>query len=176
METLRRGSIVLPLLLLLSGAHGLAGGFGTPRNAPGKKNAEKAVSRAVTKQRPARPPPAALPRSAEARDAHMAAIQSAVVRHGPSLCEALSARGWGFVDSFIPEATVAAMRAEADGMLARGELEPSESTRWDAAAGATVRYAKKNVLYTNIEGGSGGYEQVSNPLSSANLPMVLPPP
>jgi SM-20-related protein len=88
----------------------------------------------------------------------MRAIQDAVARHGPALCEAVRSRGWGLVDGFLSKEAIAGMRAEAEGLLAQGELRPSESTRWDEAQGAAVRYPKKNVLYTNIEGGAR-YEQ-----------------
>eukprot|EP00962_Isochrysis_galbana_P016533 scaffold4745_cov125-Isochrysis_galbana.AAC.7 len=155
----RWGATLLILTLHAGTVHGLAGGFGAPREPQTSRvgRAKKAVARPLAVA--ARPPatakaPKPSPRSAAAREAHMRAIHDAVTRHGPVLCEALRSRGWGLIDDFLPREAIAGMRAEAEGMLARGELRPSESTRWDEAQGGVVRYAKKNVLYTNIEGGA----------------------
>ena len=162
--------LLLEVLLLLVVAHGLAGGFGTPKKpqkprSPSTKRLKKPKAvRQVHQQQvanvavsPTRP--AKKPRSAEDRERHMSTIRQAVSRHGPALCAALNMRGWGYIDDFLPGDAVCAMRAEAEGMLARNELKASESTRWDERAGKVVRYKKKNVLYTNIEGGSR-YESV----------------
>jgi hypothetical protein len=143
--------------VLVVGAHGLAGGFGTPREqqrAPSSRKRPGSVSKPDTARSPEPPPALAPTRSAAVREAHMQSIESAVARHGLALCEGLRTRGFGYVDDFVSAADISAMRVECDGMLSRGELSPSESTRWDEEAGKRVAYAKRNVLFTNIAGGA----------------------
>ncbi|KAJ1456510.1 hypothetical protein M885DRAFT_517272 [Pelagophyceae sp. CCMP2097] len=92
-------------------------------------------------------------------DAHMAAVRGSVDAHAIALCEALAAdREAGFfsTEAFLGPAAVAAMLLEARSLGAT--MAASHSTRWDAAAGETVTYAKVGVRATQVLGGVEAYE------------------
>ena len=120
------------------------------------------------KKPPASTPVAASPRSRpasvqpekpteqedQARYAHMATVNDAILRAAPALLEGLSTQGFAVVDDFLPLATVLEMRAECESLRTSGRMETSQSTRWDEEAGELVSYNKHNVLSTNLAGGA----------------------
>ena len=80
----------------------------------------------------------------------MALVRGAVASHAEQICAHLSDDGYACIDGFLPPPTVARMRAEAEALLAAGELETSQSMRWDEDAGHVVSYAKHNVMATSL--------------------------
>ena len=52
----------------------------------------------------------------------MAAVRAAIEGAAPSLLEGLAARGFAVVDSFLPKATILAMRAECESLRLGGRM------------------------------------------------------
>lgn len=130
-----------------------------------QKPAAKAKAKAKRPKRPSPPPRsqralqadgAPNQRAAQAdelRERHLATVNEAVLHYAPSMASGLAQHGFAVVDDFLPPESIAAMRAEAVGLKLGGRMVPSESTRWNEAAGRVETYRKENVMSYNVVGG-----------------------